>query len=67
MSVQVAVTIDVEFAIGDAFADPWSKHPVGAQSVECRIGDEGAGMDFVLDTLEAHGVRGVFFVNQSGR
>ena len=62
MSVQVAVTVDVEFTIGGAFADPWGKYPVGAQSVECTIGDEGAGLDFILDTLEAHGLKGVFFV-----
>ncbi len=62
MSVQVAVTIDVEFTIGGAFADPWGKYPVGPQSVECTIGDEGAGLDFILDTLEAHGLKGVFFV-----
>ncbi len=62
MRLQVALTIDVEFTIGGAFADPHGKRPVGAQSVECRIGDEGAGLDFIMDTLEQHGLRGVFFV-----
>jgi hypothetical protein len=62
MSVQVAITIDVEFTIGGAFADPLSKRPVGAESVECRIGDDGAGLDFILETLETHGFKGVFFV-----
>ena len=62
MSVQVTVTIDVEFTIGGAFADPVGSLPVGAQSVECKVGGEGAGLDFILETLEAHGLRGVFFV-----
>lgn len=62
MSVQVAITIDVEFSIGGAFADPLGKQPVGAPSVECMIDGEGAGLNFILDTLEGHGLRGVFFV-----
>ncbi len=62
MSLQVALTIDVEFTIGGAFADPLGKQPVGSESVECTIGEEGAGLGFILDTLEAHGLKGVFFV-----
>ena len=62
MSLQVAITVDVEFTIGGAFADPLTKQPVGPRSVDCRIGDENAGLDFILDTLEANGLRGVFFV-----
>ena len=62
MKLEVAITVDVEFTIGGAFGDP-RKHPVGAQSVHCQLGDENAGLDFILDTLEAHGLRGVFFVD----
>jgi hypothetical protein len=62
VSIQVAITVDVEFTIGGAFGDPIHKKPVGAPSVECRIGEEGAGLDFILATLESNGLRGVFFV-----
>jgi len=62
MSVEVTVTVDVEFTIGGAFADPVGKHPVGEQSVECRIGEEGAGLEFILESLEMHGLKGVFFL-----
>jgi len=62
MSIQVAITVDVEFTIGGAFADPLTRQPIGSRSVECRIGEDNAGLDFILDTLDANGLRGVFFV-----
>jgi hypothetical protein len=62
MTQQVAITVDVEFTIGGAFADPSRRAPIGPASVECTIDGEGAGLDFILDTLEAHGFKGVFFV-----
>ena len=62
MSIQVAITVDVEFTIGGAFADPQGRSPVGEQSVECRIGGERAGLEFILESLETHRLKGVFFV-----
>lgn len=61
MSIEVAITIDVEFTVGGAFADP-DRMPVGPKSVYCPIGGKSAGLGFILDTLEAYGLKGVFFV-----
>ncbi len=62
MTIQVAITIDVEFTIGGAFGNPQRREPIGPASVECRIDEEGAGLNFILETLEFYGMRGVFFV-----
>ena len=62
MITEVAITVDVEFNIGGAFAEPSSRRPVGIESVECRVDGEPAGLNYILDTLERHGLRGVFFV-----
>ena len=62
MKLEVAITVDVEFNIAGAFADPLRRRPIGTESVDCPIGGRNAGLDFILDTLETHGLRGVFFV-----
>jgi peptidoglycan/xylan/chitin deacetylase (PgdA/CDA1 family) len=62
MKLEVAITVDVEFTIAGAFADPLHRRPIGTESVDCPIGGRNAGLDFILDTLEMHGLRGVFFV-----
>lgn len=62
MKLEVAITVDVEFTIGGAFDDPQHRQPVGAPCVECPTGEGNGGLDFILDTLEAHRLRGVFFV-----
>src|SRR5438876_10417379 len=62
MRTQVCITVDVEFTIGGAFADPVGKRPVGVESVTCPVGNTGGGLDFILQTLEQHDLPGVFFV-----
>jgi hypothetical protein len=62
MITEVAITVDVEFSIGGAFADPAARRPIGVECVHCPVGGEAAGLGFILDTLESHRLRGVFFV-----
>ena len=62
MITDVAITVDVEFSIGGAFADPSAKRPIGPETVECRVDGEAAGLGFILNTLERYGLRGVCFV-----
>lgn len=62
MTLEVAITVDVEFSIAGAFDDPAHREPVAAPYVECPTPEGNGGLDFILETLEAHGLRGVFFV-----
>jgi hypothetical protein len=62
MRTQVCVTVDVEFSINGAFADPIERQPMGTVSATCPVEDASGGLDFILDTLERHDLRGVFFV-----
>lgn len=59
---EVCITIDTEFSIGGAFADPERYRPLGAESVECAIEGRAEGLGFILDTLREHGVSATFFV-----
>jgi peptidoglycan/xylan/chitin deacetylase (PgdA/CDA1 family) len=62
MTLDVAITVDVEFSIGGAFADPDHRLPVGADHVECPVDGRPGGLDYILDMLERHGHKGVFFM-----
>ncbi len=62
MNTRVFLTIDTEFTIGGAFRDPDRRRPVGARSVRCPTREGQAGLGFVLDTLEDHGLRATFFI-----
>ena len=62
MRTQVCITVDVEFSISGAFADPIGRQPAGPVSATCPVDDASSGLDFILNTLERHGLRGVFFV-----
>ena len=62
MRIPVCITVDTEFSIGGAFRDPAKYRPVGEQAVWCDIGGRSHGLGFILDTLEAHGLQGTFFV-----
>jgi hypothetical protein len=46
MKTKVFITVDTEFSIGGAFADPINNKPVGAQAVLCNIGEEAHGLGF---------------------
>lgn len=55
----VVISIDLEFDINNAFAGS-GELPVGRASI--RDADQpGFGLDAILDPLEAHGLRAVFF------
>ncbi|MDS4068005.1 MAG: polysaccharide deacetylase [Candidatus Competibacter sp.] len=62
MKTKVFVTIDTEFSIGGAFADPIRNQPAGAQVVLCEIGGKSHGLGFLLDTFAKFGTKATFFV-----
>ncbi|CAN5731504.1 hypothetical protein BH11PSE8_BH11PSE8_06420 [soil metagenome] len=61
MRTRVFLTIDTEFSIGGAFADPIRKTPIGAQNVLCEAAGRSEGLGFMLETLKVHQVRATFF------
>lgn len=61
-TTRVHITIDTEFSIAGAFADPARRRPVGAQAVYCRIGEASYGLGYLLDTFARYGVKATFFV-----
>ena len=61
MRTKVFITIDTEFDIGGAFADPHNNKPVGPQNVLCEIEGRSEGLGFLLETLKTHGLRATFF------
>lgn len=61
MRTRVCITIDTEFTIGGAFADP-ARHPVAEQNVYCKVQDRSEGLGFMLDTFRRHQVQATFFV-----
>ncbi len=62
MRTQICITIDTEFSIGGAFADPERRRPIGEANVTCPVGGREQGLGFLLDTFARHGVRATFFV-----
>jgi len=62
MKTQVLITIDTEFSIGGAFADPERNRPVGPQAVMCEVGGRSHGLQFLLDTFAEFGTKATFFV-----
>lgn len=62
MKTKVFITIDTEFSIGGAFADPVNNRPVGMQAVMCDIAGKSHGLGFMLDTFALYGVPATFFV-----
>ena len=59
---EVCITVDTEFSIGGAFADPQRYRPLSTELVECRIGGRSEGLGFILQTLKKSGVAATFFV-----
>lgn len=64
--MRVCITIDTEFSIGGAFADP-ARQPVGAPMVECVVAGRSQGLGFLLDCFRRHGVQATFFTETAQR
>jgi hypothetical protein len=62
MRTQVCITIDTEFSIGGAFADPARRRPIGEENVTCPAQGRENGLGFLLDTFAEFDVRATFFV-----
>ena len=61
-SIDVCLTVDTEFSVGGAFADPERFAPIGMENVDCPAEGEDHGLPFLLAILKRHGMRGTFFV-----
>jgi hypothetical protein len=48
---EVCITIDTEFSIGGAFADPERYRPIGPELVECAIDGRAEELGFIVDTV----------------
>ena len=59
---EVCLTVDTEFSIGGAFADPTRHCPIGEDRVYCPVEGRDHGLGFILRTLEAHDQQATFFV-----
>jgi len=62
MKTKVFITIDTEFSIAGAFADPVNNKPVGPQMVLCEIDGKSHGLGFLLETFATFGTKATFFV-----
>lgn len=62
MTVDVAITFDIEFCINGTFLDPDSRKPRGRDGLICRVNGKDAGLGHILDTLDNYGLRATFFV-----
>ncbi len=45
MSLNVAITFDIEFSINGAFAEPGKRRPLGRESLICRIEGREGGLE----------------------
>ncbi len=61
MRTEVCITIDTEFSIGGAFADPAGRRPIGEENVTCPADGRENGLGFLLDTFAEHGISATFF------
>ena len=64
--MRVCITIDTEFSIAGAFADP-AQRPVGAPLVLCEVNGRSQGLAFLLDCFRGHGVQATFFIETAQR
>jgi hypothetical protein len=62
MPIDVCLTVDTEFDIGGAFANPENCEPVGLNHVLCPVNEQEQGLGFILDTLSEHKQQATFFV-----
>ena len=59
---EVCITVDTEFSIGGAFADPAKFRPVGEDHALCPAGGEENGLPFILNTLARFHFPATFFI-----
>jgi hypothetical protein len=59
---EICITVDTEFSIGGAFADPRRYRPLSSELVECRTNGRSEGLGFVLEALERASAAATFFV-----
>ncbi|MYM66717.1 polysaccharide deacetylase [Pseudoduganella sp. FT55W] len=59
--MRVCFTIDTEFSIAGAFADP-ALLPVGAPMVRCETDGRSQGLEFLLACFRRHGMQATFFI-----
>jgi peptidoglycan/xylan/chitin deacetylase (PgdA/CDA1 family) len=59
---EVCITIDTEFSIGGAFADPLHCRPIGEPNVYCPVDGAGQGLPFLLDTFRQYSTQATFFL-----
>jgi hypothetical protein len=59
---EVCITVDTEFSIGGAFADPERYRPLSRELVDCAVGGRAEGLDFLLRALREHRIPATFFV-----
>ncbi len=62
MQTEICITIDTEFSIGGAFADPVNCRPVGEEYVTCAANGKEQGLGFLLDLFERYSIGATFFV-----
>jgi hypothetical protein len=64
---RVLITVDTEFRLGGSLQQS-GKSPVPADRIiYCRFGGKEYGINWIMDTLEQHGLKGVFFVETESR
>jgi len=59
---EVCITIDTEFSIAGAFADPDRSQPLAGPMVYGTVDDQEQGLGFLLRCFERYGVSATFFV-----
>lgn len=62
MTTRVAITFDIEFDINGAFAHPARYSPRGTDGLLGVCDGASGGLSFILDTLDAYGLRATFFI-----
>ncbi|MRW93540.1 polysaccharide deacetylase [Duganella sp. FT80W] len=64
--MRVCITIDTEFSIAGAFADP-ALRPASVQMVRCDVDGRSQGLEFLLGCLRRHGITATFFIETAQR
>jgi len=59
---EICITIDTEFSIGGAFANPSRYRPISNETVSCVVDGQEEGLGFLLRRFRDFGVHATFFV-----
>lgn len=65
-AMRVCFTIDTEFSIAGAFANP-TMQPVGVPMVRCDVDGRSQGLAFLLHCFQRHRIQATFFVETAQR